>query len=71
MSVNEFSAYKLVISLDKTKLMKFVTDNLPLYALSSVYNGRYFEGSANTTFRGLQIDNHLNWKNNTDQMILK
>jgi hypothetical protein len=29
------------------------------------------EESANTKFLGLQIDNHLNWKNHIDQMIPK
>ena len=32
---------------------------------------KYTEESVNTTFLGLQIDNHLNRKNHTEEMIPK
>jgi hypothetical protein len=35
------------------------------------YNENYIEKSVNTKFIGLQIDNHLNWKNHVDQMVPK
>jgi hypothetical protein len=63
-----FTVNKLV---EKTKIMKFATNNAPQCALSIRYNGKYIEESANTKFHGLQSDNHQNWKNNIDQMILK
>ena len=31
----------------------------------------YLEEAINTEFLGLQIDNHLSWKNHTEQMIPK
>jgi hypothetical protein len=40
-------------------------------SLSIGFYGKYIEESANTKFLGLQIDNHLNWKNHIDQMIPK
>jgi hypothetical protein len=49
----------------------FITNNSPQFALSIGYNGKYIEESANTKFLSLQIDNHLNWKNHVDQMILE
>jgi hypothetical protein len=50
---------------------KFVTNNSPQCALSIGYNGKYIEESANTKFLGVEIDNHLIWKNHIDQMFLK
>jgi hypothetical protein len=62
---------KLALSSDKTKIIKFVTNNSPQCALSIGYNGKYIEESANTKFLSLLIDNHLNWKNHIYQMISK
>jgi hypothetical protein len=42
-----------------------------LHTLSIGYKEKYVEGSVNTKFLGLQIDNHLNWKNRTDQVVPK
>jgi hypothetical protein len=33
------------------------------------YNDKYIEEGVNTKFRGLQIDNHLNWESHIDQLI--
>ena len=30
---------------------------------------KYVEETVNIKFLGLQTDNHINWKNNTEQMI--
>jgi hypothetical protein len=46
-----------------------VANNSPQCALSIAYNEKYTEESANTKFLCLQIDNHLNWKNDIDQII--
>jgi hypothetical protein len=35
------------------------------------YNEKYIKESENTKFLGLQIDNHLNWKNHIDQIVPK
>jgi hypothetical protein len=43
----------------------------PQYDLNIGYDEKYIEESINTKFLGLQIDNHLNWKNHIDPMIWK
>jgi hypothetical protein len=55
-----FIANKPALSLDKTKIMKFVTNNSPQCALNIGFHEKYIEESANTKFLGLQTDNHLN-----------
>jgi hypothetical protein len=60
-----------VLCLNKTKIRKFVTNSSPQCALSVGYNGKYIEVSVNTKFLGLQIGNHLNWKNHINQIIPK
>ena len=60
------AANNLVLNLDKINIMKFITINSTHSALHTSY-----EGMANTKFLGLQIDNHLNWKNYTKQIIPK
>jgi hypothetical protein len=61
----------LVLNLDKTNEIKFVTNKSPQYDLKTSYEEKYIEKSINTKFLGLQIDNHLNWKNHTALMIPK
>jgi hypothetical protein len=66
-----FAANKLALNLDKTNFKKFTTINVPQCRLSSGYNDKYIEESAQTKFLGLQMGNHLNWKNHIDQLIPK
>jgi hypothetical protein len=66
-----FSANKLVLNLEKTNIMKFVSNNSPHCALNFGYKDKYIEGTANSKFLGLYLDNHLNWKDHIDQMIPK
>jgi hypothetical protein len=66
-----FAANKLALNLDKTNIIKFTTNNVPAYPLSIGYNGKYIKESAQAKFLGLQIDNHLNWKNHIDRLIPK
>jgi len=33
------------------------------------YKEKYIEKTVNRTFLGLQIDNHINWKNHIERMI--
>jgi hypothetical protein len=61
----------VALNLDKANIIKFITNNSPQYALSIGYKGKSIEGSVNTKFLGLQIDNHLNWTDHIDQMIPK
>jgi hypothetical protein len=66
-----FTANKLVINIDKTNIMKLITNNSPHCALRIDHRGKYIEETINTTFLGLLIDNHLTWKNHIDQMVPK
>jgi hypothetical protein len=66
-----FTANKLVLNLDETNITKFITKNSPHCALRIDYRGKYIEETINTKFLGLQVDNHLTWKNNIDQMVPK
>jgi hypothetical protein len=49
-------------NLDKTNIIKFVTNNLPHHALSVSYNGKYIEELVDTKFLCLQIDNNHIYK---------
>jgi hypothetical protein len=66
-----FSANKLILNLEKTNILKFVTNNLPYCALSIGHKDKYIEEAVHLKFLGIQIDNHLNWKNHIDQIIRK
>jgi hypothetical protein len=61
----------LVLNLEKTNIMKFVTNNLPYCALTIGHEDKYVEEAVNLKFLGIQIDNHLNGKNHVDQIIPK
>ena len=49
-------------------IIKFITKNSSHATLHIGYTDRYTEETVNTEFLGLQIDNHLNWKNHVEQM---
>jgi hypothetical protein len=66
-----FSANKLALNLDKTNIIKFITNNLIQYKLNIGYNDKYIEKSVNTKLLGFKIDNHLNWKKHTDHLVPK
>jgi hypothetical protein len=51
--------------------MKFITNNSPHCALRIDYREKYIEETINTKFLGLEIDNHLTFKNHIDQMVPK
>jgi hypothetical protein len=65
-----FTFNKLVLNLNKTNIIKHITNKSPQYDFKIGYDEKYIEESINTKFFGLQIDNHLNWKNHIDLMIL-
>jgi hypothetical protein len=66
-----FSANKLVLDPKKTNIMKYVTNNSPHCALNIGHKDKYIEETVNSKFLGLHLDNHLNWKDHTDQMVPK
>ena len=51
--------------------MKFITKNSSHCTLHVGDREEYREETINTKFLGLQIDNHLNSKNHTEQLIPK
>jgi hypothetical protein len=54
-----FTFNKVVLNLDNTNIIKFITNKSPQYDLNIAYNGNYIEESINTKFLGLQIDNQF------------
>jgi hypothetical protein len=50
-------------------IMKFITKNSSHSTLYTGYKETYTEETLNTEFLGLQIDNHINWENNVEEMI--
>jgi len=62
-----FAGNNLVLNLDKMNIMTFITKNL---SQSTLWIG-YIEKAVNIEFLGLQIDDHLSWKNHIEQMICK
>jgi hypothetical protein len=51
--------------------MKFITKSLSHSTFHISYIKEYIENTLNTIFLGLQIDNHINWKNDTEETIPK
>jgi hypothetical protein len=66
-----FAANNLVLNLYKMTIIKFITKNSSHSTLHTSYTDRCIEEMVNTDFLGLQIDNHLNWKNHIEQMVPK
>jgi len=64
-----FAANNLVLTLDQMNTVKLKTKNSSHSTLCTGYKEKYIEDSVNTKFFGLPIDNHINWKNHTEQMI--
>jgi hypothetical protein len=48
--------------------MKFTTKNSAHPTLQSGCNENYIAETVNTEFLGLQIENHINWKNHIEQI---
>jgi hypothetical protein len=51
--------------------MTFVTKNMRHCPLTIGYEDKYIEAVVSTKFLGIHLDNHLNWKDHTDQIIPK
>jgi hypothetical protein len=66
-----FAVNMLVLNLDKTSIAKFITDNSSHSTLCISYKEKYTGETVNIKFIGLQLYNHLNWKNHNEQMIPK
>ena len=66
-----FAANKLILNLEKTNVMTFVTKNLPHCALTIGHKDKYIKEVINTKFLGIHLDDHLHWNNHIDQIIPK
>jgi hypothetical protein len=66
-----FSANNLVLNLDKMYTTKFITNSLSHSTFYIGYKEKYIEETVNNVSFGVQIDNHINWKNHIDEMISK
>jgi len=66
-----FAANNLVINLDKTNIIKFITKNSAHSTLHIGYKEKYIEQTVNTKFLGLEVDNLIFVKNHPEQMIPK
>jgi hypothetical protein len=62
-------ANNLFPNLDQMNIITFITKNSSHSTLHIGYKEKYIEETVNTKFLGIQIDNHINWKNHTEQMI--
>jgi hypothetical protein len=52
-----------IMSLSTVAVCRWMQAFYPHCALRIYYRGKYIEETINTKFLGLQIDNHLTWKN--------
>jgi hypothetical protein len=65
-----FAADRHVPGLGTTNTIQFITNNSSQYTLNIGYNGRCIEESVNKNVC-LKTDNHQNWINHIDKLILK
>jgi hypothetical protein len=65
------AANKLVLNIEKTNIMKFITNNSSHSTLCLGYREKYVEEMVYTKFLGLQINNHIIWNNHIEQTIPK
>jgi hypothetical protein len=63
-----FAANNLVLNLDKTNIMQFITKNSAHSPIQFGYKEKYIAETLNTKFVGLQTDNHINWKKNDNDI---
>jgi hypothetical protein len=66
-----FVARKLVLNQRTTNILKSIVADSPHGALNTGYKEVHVEEVVNTNFLSWQIDNHIKWKTDIDQMILK
>jgi hypothetical protein len=66
-----FGANKLLLNLDKTNIVTFVTKNSPHPPICIGHKENFIKETMSIKFLGLQIDNHLNWKNHIELIIPK
>jgi hypothetical protein len=67
--IKRFAAINVVLDFDIMSIMKFITENSSHSTLYISYKEKYVEERGNTKFLGLKIDNCINQKNHTEEMI--
>jgi hypothetical protein len=65
------AANNLILNLDKTNTIKFITHYSPQCAVSTRYKENRIQEAANTKFLGLHTDNQVNLNNHINQIIPK
>jgi len=70
-TIKWFAANYLVLNLDKTNIMKFITKNSSHSTLHIGYKEKCIEETVNTKLLILQIENHINWRNCIELIIPK
>ena len=66
-----FIANKLVLNFDKTKVIKFVSNNLTKLTFHISYSSTNIEETTDIKFLGVHLDDHLNWNVHVQQLIPK
>jgi predicted RNase H-like nuclease len=64
-----FAANNLVLNFSAMNIIKLKTNNSSHSTLHISDKEKYIEETVNTNFLGLQLDNHVNWKNHIEEMI--
>jgi hypothetical protein len=64
-----FAANKLVLNVNQTNTVKFITKNSLHSTLCIGYKEKCTEEMVSTKFLSLQADNHINWENHFEKMI--
>ena len=66
-----FAANNLVLNLDETNIMISITKTSSHSVLHIDCKENYIVEIVNAKFLGLQIPNHIKWRNQNEQIILK
>jgi len=70
--INEwFSANLLLLNLDKTYYMQFVSKNSSSMDFNITYRNKKIANTCNTKFLGLTLNNTLSWKTHINTIIPK
>jgi hypothetical protein len=66
-----FSANRLSLNIDTTKIVKFSSNHVQNDQFQITYQNKAMEAAADITFLGLHLDKHMNLKNHTVKTLPK
>jgi hypothetical protein len=69
--ISWFTANGLSLNTDKTNIIKFTPSNKRYENFQLLYQSKQLIGSDRTKFLGLELDNHLNWKQHIKKILPK